>query len=79
MKDALGHGSNGFAGNSSGRIDFMRSNIGIAPGATFKSAARPDRKLTTDEQVSALRNRLATPKQGFAHAFLQGVKNALGV
>ena len=70
MKDALGHGS-----NSSGRTDLPHNKIALAPGARFTG-----RRVTGPpvNHVAELRARLAAPKQGLLHSFMQGVKDAIG-
>jgi hypothetical protein len=77
-KDAFGHGSNS-TGNS-GRTDFARSRIGLAPGARFsRPDPRPAPTLTTNDHVADLRNRLANAQgPGHVATLVQGIKNALG-
>ncbi len=77
MKDALGHGSGGFG--ASNRVDLARNKIGLAPNARFSVPPRPMPRMTTNDHVSDLRNRLANA-QGPGHmaSLLQGIKNAMG-
>jgi hypothetical protein len=75
MKDARGHGS---TVGSSHRVDFGRNKIGIAPAAQFSREGARNTDKTGNQYAAALRNRLASPKQGLAHAFMIGVKRAMG-
>jgi hypothetical protein len=76
MKDARGHGSNGLGNNASVRADYNRNKVGMH--AQFSAQPRPMPKMTTDDHVADLRNRLSAPKPGLVHSFMQGVRNAMG-
>lgn len=73
MKDAFGHGS-----NDRGRMMLGNSGIGLAANARFSIAPRPMPQTSTNDRVAELRTRLSQPKPGMAHAFMQGVKRAMG-
>ena len=77
MKDAGGHGSNG-TGGSANRTDLSRNRIALAPGAHFSpTRAQLAATMSTNDHVAALRNRLAAPKSGLLHSFMQGIKDAV--
>jgi hypothetical protein len=73
MKDALGHGS------SANRTDFARNKIAISSGARFSVPPRPMPRMSANDHISDLRNRLSTAQgPGHVATLLQGIKNAMG-
>ncbi len=73
MKDARGHGSN------ANRVDFGRNKIGFAPGAQFSTPPRPMPRMSSNDHVTDLRNRLANAQgPGHAQSLWQGIRNAMG-
>lgn len=83
MKDALGHGSEGFGRRGApgapvnNGVHAMKTNgIGIANGAVFRTVPRP---TAPADHVGDLRNRLRSATgDGHRQSLFQGIKNALG-
>jgi hypothetical protein len=78
MKDARGHGSNSNRGGGS----FGIHGIGIATNAQFSNrqilSDRGKLLTPTDRVVTDVRSRLKDGG-GIGHAFMSGIKRALGV